>query len=199
LATLARELGVPIQWLLTGTHRPGPELRDVAVELRHLGVVDLFVPDARVPGAFRPPEQLVARILSGRSPDPRLVEAVPAVLAWNAWDGRLLEAYALTYDARAAHRIAWLAEVTLTLHRSRPFPGGVAEPLVLQRYVESTPRPEEPDDLGRPALAEPVPPVSRRWNVTYAATLSTFEERARQLNSLRLKEGPLARPGELPR
>src|SRR4051812_41280173 len=72
---LAGLFDVPLQFFLTGDARPGTRLADLAVELRALGVVDLLVPEARVPGAFRPPEEVVALAVSGERPDPRVVEA----------------------------------------------------------------------------------------------------------------------------
>src|SRR5690242_4341937 len=124
LARLAEVLQVSLQWFCNGSNRPGVEWRDLAVELRQLGIVDLWVDKQRVPGAFRPPEQVLALVLSGEQPDPRVVEAIPAVFAWNPWNPRLLEAYGYTYDARAAHRMAWLADIAWTLHKHEGFPGG---------------------------------------------------------------------------
>ncbi|MGL4551761.1 MAG: helix-turn-helix domain-containing protein, partial [Gemmataceae bacterium] len=53
--SLAAALGVPLQWFLTGTSRPGKHLPALELELRRLGAVDLRVEGATVPGAFRPP------------------------------------------------------------------------------------------------------------------------------------------------
>jgi transcriptional regulator with XRE-family HTH domain len=190
IARFARELGIPLQWFLTGHNRPGLELRDLAIELRHLGVVDLLVADAQVPGAFRPPEQIVASVLQGDSPDPRIVEALPAVLAWNGWNEHLLLAYARTNDRRVVSRLAWLVDVALTIHRGQGFPGGFVEPLPLSKFVRrARPRPQA-DDLGRPAgRDDELPPVSRRWHIRYAADLATFQHRASHLISLQINEG----------
>ena len=65
LAKFARRLGVSLQWFLTENNRPGLELGDIALELRSLGIVDLFIPDAAVPGAFRAREQIVAYAVRG--------------------------------------------------------------------------------------------------------------------------------------
>jgi transcriptional regulator with XRE-family HTH domain len=186
LARLARELGVALQWFLTGHNQPDLELAAVALQLRELGLVDLWVPDAQVPGAFAPPEQVVARAVRGDAPDPRLVEGFPAVFAWNSWNEHLLTAYARTTDPRATARLAWLADLALTIHRGQRFPGGLVDPLPLLRFVKRTkPRPQ-PDDLGRPALNDDeLPPVSRRWNIRYAADVDTFARRAAHLLSLR--------------
>src|SRR4051794_8795719 len=53
---LARALDAPLQRLISGSDRPGVELRDLAVELRRLGAADLWVADSAVPGAARRPE-----------------------------------------------------------------------------------------------------------------------------------------------
>lgn len=201
LVRFGKELGTSLQWFLTGHNRPGFDLRDVAIELRHLGVADLFIPDARVPGAFRPPEQILASVISGDLPEPRILEALPAVLAWNAWKEPLLTAYGRAHDPRAAPRLAWLADIALTIHKAQGFPGGFVDPLALSRFVRRTkPRPS-PDDLGRPAAhADELPAVSRRWNISYAADLASFQRRASHLLSLRLDEGDKgeALPGEAP-
>jgi transcriptional regulator with XRE-family HTH domain len=198
LVQLARELGVALQWFLTGHNQPSFELRDLAIELQHLGVVDLFVPEAHVPGAFRPPEQIVAWAVRGDWPDPRIVEALPAVFAWNTWNERLLTAFARGSDPRAAARLAWLADIALTIHQGQGFPGGLLDPLPLEKFLRRTkPRPK-PDDLGRPAAAvEELPPVFRRWNIHYAADLGRFQNRAAHLWALCIGEGdhlPVSRP-----
>jgi transcriptional regulator with XRE-family HTH domain len=185
LLRLAHALELPLQWFLTGSTRPPLDSGALGIELLNLGIVDLLIADARVPGAFRPPEQVLAWVVSGDQPDPRLVEAIPAVLAWNPWNPRLLEAYGLTCDARAAHRLGWLADVALTIHRVRRFPGGFAEPLRVAEFMNRMVPSPSPDSLGHPAVCEVLPPVSKRWNITYAASLETFRARAKHLQELR--------------
>jgi transcriptional regulator with XRE-family HTH domain len=188
LLRLAGALQMPLQWFLTGEPRPSLDFRDMAIELHSLGITDLVLADARVPGAFRPPEQVLAWVVCGDRPDPRIVEAVPAVLAWNSWNPRLLEAYGFTYDPCAAHRLGWLADMALTIHRAQRFPGGFAEPLRVAEFMNRMVPPGVPDSLGHPAVDEQLPPVSQRWNVTYAATLETSRQRASQLQESRATE-----------
>lgn len=186
LLELGRVLEVSLQWFLSGSDYPGDEDVDLLLELFRLGVVDLALAGARVPGAFRPPEQVLALVVAGRRPDPRLVEAVPAVLAWNRLRGELLVAYARQYDPRALVRLAWLADVVLVLRRSRGFPGGCVDVRGLEALVDRVPRPDAEDDLGYPAEAGVrLPPVWKRWRVTYGADLDAFEQRARTLDELR--------------
>lgn len=189
LARLAEVLQVSLQWFLSGDNYPGTDWRDLAVELHSLGIVDLWIEKPLVPGAFRPPEQLVALAVSGEQPEPRVVEAIPAVLAWNVWNVRLLEAYGQSYDVRAASRLAWLADVVCTLQAAEGFPGGCKDPLRLAEYVRSVSPSATADSLGYPVSDGRLPPVSRRWNITYAADLATFRRRAEHLHSLRVPPG----------
>jgi transcriptional regulator with XRE-family HTH domain len=197
LARLARELGVALQWFLTGHNQPGFDLGDMALEFRHLGIVDLFIPDPSVPGAFRLPEQIVACAVSGDLPDPRIVEALPAVFAWNTWNEHLLSAFGRSNERRVVARLAWLADVALTIHKAHRFPGGFVDPVRLATFVRRTKPGRAADDLGCPAASEEeLPPVSRRWNIHYAADLARFRNRAEHLLSLRNEE---ARVRSVPR
>ena len=178
---LARALDVPLQRLLTADDRPGVGLRDLAVELRNLGAADLWVFDATVPGAARPPEEVIALAVSGASPDPRVVETVPALLSWNALRPPLLRAYGVT--TRTTNRLAWLADVALTIDRQKGFPGGCRRG-PLERFLKAVKLPEraELDDLGRPADPPPNFPAWKRWRISGATTPDQFENRARELN-----------------
>jgi DNA-binding XRE family transcriptional regulator len=177
----AHHLNLPLQMLLSGGQTPGDTLQDLAIELRTLGITDLLVEGAVVPGAFRPQEEVLVLAVAGDQPDTRVVEAMPYVLATAppfALD--LLRAYARQHDRRALHRLAWLSDVAEMVHDDSKLldPG---RRRLLERLRKSTRPPETPDDLGRPALNEPLLPVSRRWNITYAATLATFRSRADSL------------------
>jgi hypothetical protein len=181
-------LAVPLQWFLNGFTVPGEEVSEIALELQNLGVVDLLVPNAVVPGAFRPTEQVIALAVSGNQPVPRIIEAIPAVLAWNRWSPTVLRAYSYRRDLRAGIRLAWLADVALTIHRNDGFPGGCPQRRELETFVrwwsKHPIQPVRADDLGRPGEGDVLPPVWKRWKITYAAPLSAFVERARHLHSL---------------
>jgi hypothetical protein len=195
LIRLARALAVPLQWFLSGATVPDEEEPAIALELQRLGVVDLLVPDAAVPGAFRPTEQVIALAVRGNQPNPRIIEAIPAVLAWNRWSGSMLRGYsARSRDLRVGVRLAWLADVALTIHRNDGFPGGCPQRMELEVYVRWWSRhptqPARADDLGRPAEGDALPPVWKRWKITYDAPLSAFAERAQRLQSLRERRRP---------
>jgi transcriptional regulator with XRE-family HTH domain len=188
LFRIARALEVSIQKLIAGTDRPGTTLREIAVELRQLGVLDLWVKDVMVPCAFRPAEELIALVVSGEEPDPRLVEAIPAVLAWNEIDPILLRAYGLTRNARTCRRLGWLADVALAIDRQGGFPGGCRkEPLVrFTRMISKLSLGKKAwDSLGRPMSKPPTSPLWKRWRINYDAALDEFFERAKLLDELR--------------
>src|SRR5439155_9241353 len=117
LLRLAKVLQISLQWFFSASNWPGAELQDITIELQSLGIADLLVPGVRVPGAFRPREEIVALALSGNEPEPRVLEAIPAVLAWNRWNPHLLRAYGRTYEKRTLYRIAWMADITLTIDK----------------------------------------------------------------------------------
>src|SRR5437763_11781218 len=60
LLRFAQALDLPLQRFLSGGDRPGGGVRDLAIELRNLGLIDLWVDKPLVPGAFRRPEEIVA-------------------------------------------------------------------------------------------------------------------------------------------
>src|SRR4029078_6051406 len=62
LTELVRALDVSLQWFMTGTLEPcSLTLADLAVELQYWGIRDFKLEQARVPAAFRPLEQLLAK------------------------------------------------------------------------------------------------------------------------------------------
>jgi transcriptional regulator with XRE-family HTH domain len=187
LLRLAQALDRPLQWFLTGTDRPGTALKDIIIELRRLGMVDLLVADSRVPGASRPPEEAVSLSLAGASPEPRVVEAIPAVLAWNQWNPALLKAYARSAGRRTLYRLAWLADITLLLDRVHGFPGGCPGNESLTRFLRRVKRPTTKgwDDLGHPLFEPPTLLIWKRWRINYAMNLDEFRSRAEQLAAMR--------------
>jgi transcriptional regulator with XRE-family HTH domain len=186
LAKLAQILEVSLETLLVGD-RLAIGVRDIAFELRNLGIVDLKIGAAPVPASFRPTEQVISLALAGDEPEPRIVEALPAVLAWNAWDLHLLRAYGRISDQRVPSRLAWLADITLTIERTRGFPGGVLQSRQLSELLRSAKPSRKPDSLGRSTGKANLPPIWKRWNITYADNLERFRERAQHLHSLRQK------------
>jgi transcriptional regulator with XRE-family HTH domain len=186
---LAGALKVPLQWLTTGQWEPAADLRGIAIELARMGVSDLEVADPDVPGAFRPPEQIVVLALRGDRPEPRVVEAIPVVLALNSLNVPLTVAFADRYDPRVRTRLAWLSDVTLTLHRLSSFPLEVKREEQLGEFIRAAEKAREPDSLGHPREGKG-PPIWLRWNITYAGDLQTFLARAREIK----ETGPRA-PG----
>ena len=184
---IASALDVSIQRLMTGSDRPGIRLSDIAIELRHLGIADLWVKDAVVPGAFRPAEEVIALAVSGQEPDPRILEAIPAVLAWNEIDPVLLRAYGLTTRPQTARRLAWLADIALAVDRRGGFPGGCRKEQ-LTRFSRSIRAPAERMSGTVSAARWRSPRRRPSGNAGGSATMricSPFEQRARHLDELR--------------
>lgn len=196
LLRLARAFDLSVQALLYGSDRVGGSIREIAIELRSLGLIDLRVEAPVVPGAFRRPEEVVARAVAGKEPEARIVEGVPAILSWNRWNPLLLWAFAREAGRAAVYRLAWLADVALTLERASGFPGGCPGREELAEFVRrvKTPPKDRWDDLGRPSETPPSLPSWKRWRIRYAADLATFRQRAEHLVALAEAEGR-ERPG----
>jgi transcriptional regulator with XRE-family HTH domain len=188
LAQLSRALQVPLQWFLTGSMKPGKEPEDIALELFNLGVVDLWVGNALVPGAFRPPEQVVALSVSGQRPESRLLWAIPTVLAWNRWNPILLEGYGR--ESRVLQRLAWLSDIAITIHHDQGFPGGCPGEDDLAEFIRRQPLPQSPDDFGDPSPEQPRNPLWKRWKINYVGSgnIATFQQRASELHLLRQEQ-----------
>jgi transcriptional regulator with XRE-family HTH domain len=186
LLQMARSLDISLQRLLSGRDRPGDGVRDLAIELRSLGLIDLWVEAPLVPGAFRRPEEVVALVLAGNSPEARIVEGLPAVLAWNRWQSLFLWAHSRAFGKRCVYRLTWLADVVLALDRLGGFPGGCPGKEDLTAFLKRVKKlPSGPwDDLGRPAQEPPTSPVWKRWRINYAGDLATFRQRAEAILAL---------------
>ena len=188
LFQIARALDASIQELIEGSDKPRTDLKGVAVELRHMGIADLWVKDALVPGAFRRPEDLIALVVAPEEPDPRILEAVPAMLAWNEIDPILLQAHGLTNGPRVCRRLAWLADMTLAIDKQGGFPGGCRKD-ALARFARLVSLPDADrevwDSLGRPMAKLPPSALWRRWRISYDADLGEFKARAQHLVELR--------------
>lgn len=186
---LAQVLHFPLEWFITGEERPGATLPDIAAELWHLGIVDLIVPQARVPGSYRSAEEVLTLAVGTVRPEPRVIEALPAVLAWNRWRPGVLEAFARATNPKVLARLGWLADIAFFLERTSGFPGGLRAVDELTEFLSRVDRPHEPDDLGQPGGAVPDHRAWKYWRITYAVELSAFRERAEQLWSLRENRG----------
>lgn len=184
---LAAILKVSLQWFLSGSNQLGDYVEDISFQLNQLGIVDLHVPGERVPGAFRLAEEVIPIAIVGNSPPARIIEAIPAVLAWNHWNPLLLRANARIQGRKIEYRLGWLADIAITIQRNQGFPGGCKSLRQLESYINSVKPPEETDVFEYEAGSFDLPPVSRRWKMHYPAPLAAFRNRAQQLHEAREK------------
>jgi transcriptional regulator with XRE-family HTH domain len=187
LLRIAQALDLPLQRFLSGSDRPESGVQGIAIELRRLGLVDLWVESPAVPGAFRRPEEVVVLSVAPQEPESRILEAVPALLAWNRWNGALLRGFAKSTAPRTLYRLAWLADVALALDRMGGFPDGCPGKDDLAAFVKRVEKPpgKRWDDVGKPAHEPITSPVWKRWRIHYAANLASFQQRAKALASIR--------------
>lgn len=122
LTNIARHLDVPIQFFINGSTQPENHLHQLTLELRHLGIIDLDISQAIVPGAFREREEVLALSLAGERPDTRVIEALPYVMLKQPWQIDLIVGFGRKHDRRAVYRAAWLAEIALVLQERLQFP-----------------------------------------------------------------------------
>jgi transcriptional regulator with XRE-family HTH domain len=175
---IAGVLKVPLEWLMARRWSMRTDLQGIAFELYHLGIRDLEVANPQVPGSFRRPEEVLVLALSGDRPEPRVVEAIPFLLARQTFEVPLAHGFACVYDNRVLTRLAWLSEVTLALGQSSTMPLSIeirSQPH-LRAFVESVKPSSDSDSLGHPSQGT-LAPIWRRWHITYAGTLQDFLRR----------------------
>jgi transcriptional regulator with XRE-family HTH domain len=179
---VAAALKIPLERLTSGRWMPCADLQGIGLELYQLGLRDLEVAGASVPGAFRQPAEVVALALAGDRPEPRIIEGMPTILARRKLTVPLTLAFADKYDPRVRTRLAWLSDVTLTLHQLSTFVVEVISEAQLQEFVRAGVRPEEPDSLGHPREG-PLPRLWARWNISYVGDLQDFLRRAEEVET----------------
>lgn len=188
LTNLARNLDVSLQYFIDGNNDADDSPHALTLELRSLGIVDLQMTNAIVPGGFREREKVLALSLSGDHPDPRIIEALPYVLLLHRWNVELFRAYVRKLDKRAMHRAAWLAEIALIIKDQLPLTRTVHQERTLVAFLRLATKPSKPDDLGTPPLATSrLPPYYQRWNIRYTATVADFLRRGRSLHELSIQ------------
>jgi transcriptional regulator with XRE-family HTH domain len=178
---LAEVLKVPLSWLTSSWKFPRPDLRGIAIELHHLGIKDLEVSDSQVPGSFRHGEEVLVIAVGGDRPEPRVVEAIPFLLARHKFRAPLAAAFAKYHDRRARGRVAWLSEITLALSQMNTMPLSIKSEAHLRALVGQGVKAPEPDSLGHPGDGK-YPPIWRRWNITYAGTMKDFLRRTDEVH-----------------
>ena len=193
---LAQAMHVPLEMLANGRWRPNGDLRSLAMELHHLGIRDMIFAGAPTPGALRRTEEVLVLALQGERPDPRIVEAIPFVLATVRFSPMRLAAFSKGMTPKLSGRLAWLCEIALILAETNTFSGGLADERQLAATIRRGVKSPEPDSLGHPRARDDAPPAWKRWNITYAGNLKDFRERTAQLEVARSRSPALT--GDVP-
>jgi transcriptional regulator with XRE-family HTH domain len=174
---LAGALKAPLEWLIAGRWIPRKDLKGIALELFRMGIRDLEVADYSVPGALRHGEEVLVLALTGDRPEPRIVEAIPYVLARRKFRPGLAVEFADLHDKRACVRLAWLSAVTFALSERGSFPVEIQSKERLASFMALADKKPKADSLGHPSTGR-LPPIWRRWNITYAGSMDDFLRRS---------------------
>jgi transcriptional regulator with XRE-family HTH domain len=185
LTNIARHLDVSLQYFIIGQNQPEEHPHQLTLELRNLGIIDLDSSQAIVPGAFREREQVLALSLTGDSPDPRVIEALPYVLLLHSWDAETFIAFSKRFDKRAHYRAAWLIQIALIIRDELLSSRNIRREQALERIVMKARKSINLDDLGYPSNhPDKLSHIYRRWNIDYATTIDEFLARGKKLHEL---------------
>jgi len=176
----ARALGVPVSTLAVGSAGLQGGAEVVWREIAARGAPVLAAGSSPL-WALRPIQDSVADALL--HPDPRVIEYLPGWLLLESFPPRAL--WGLCTDWGVERRLGWIADIALGLARTVGVSRSPAQSRLLRDLLELCSRPgaDTPfDSLGFQA-AEParLPPVFKRWHVTYDGELGRFEAAAREL------------------
>lgn len=176
----AQVLGIPVSLLVEGLAElpGGPEI--VWRELAARGA-PLLSATSRPLWALRPLRDTLADALL--HPDPRVLDYLPALLLTQSEGPRSL--WGACADWGVERRLGWVADIAVGLASSSPAPGGRPAGRLAQEVRDLCTRPAadaDLDSLGFPA-EDPtrLPPVFRRWRISYDGDLGRFEEAAGEL------------------
>ena len=165
----ARTLGTPVGLLVTGRSELQGGSQIAWNELVLRGLPLQFFDDMPL-WAVRPIEETITDALV--APNPRIVDRLPGVLLARRFRPRTL--WGACQDVGVGRRLGWLADLASTLARR----GASAPPTGLKVILEITDRPARDaswDTLGFPVERHALlPPVSKRWRISYAQTLAAF-------------------------
>ncbi|NOY90956.1 MAG: helix-turn-helix transcriptional regulator [Deltaproteobacteria bacterium] len=177
LERVASALKVPMSRLARGVERLPPSEAVLRIELSALGV-PISTDWSSPPWALRPVETTLAEALERT--DPRIVDALPGVLATTTFRPRVLWAKA-SERALTERRLGWLTGLAQTLI-ARGVGYGGAHLEELARLVQLPGTGAAWDDVGKSASdRRKLPPISKRWRVSYDQTLRGFMAAAEAL------------------
>lgn len=176
----ARALGVPVSALVVGSEGLVGGTDVVWQEIAARGAPFLATGTSPL-WALRAVQESVADALL--HPEPRVIDYLPGLLLIEDFPPRAL--WGLCADWGVERRLGWIADLALGLTREGGIPRHPPRTRALLHLLELCSRPdpdEEPDSLGFPAT-EPggLPPVFKRWRISYDGELERFGVAAKEL------------------
>jgi transcriptional regulator with XRE-family HTH domain len=184
LVRAARSLGVPVSTLVTGSSElpGGPDT--VWRELGARGAPYLSAGTSPL-WALRPLYESVAEALV--HPDPRVIELLPGLLLLGDVPARGIAG--LCTDWGIERRLGWVADVAVTLSAAGTLQAPAPRARALTTILELIPRPAAADPLDSLGFPSPapgrLPPVFKRWRISYAGNLQRFTAAAEELAAAR--------------
>ncbi len=183
IVDLAGSLDVPVGWLVLGQRGLPGGSATVSAELQGRGL-PLGGGTQGTLWALRPIEETIADSL--RTPEPRIIDRLPGVLLREPFRPHTL--WGLCRDAgprsaprRVEYRLGWALDLARLLANRglAPLPDGVESALALV----CRPEPDSPFDSLGAGAKDPgaLPPIWRRWRVSYDQDLSIFESHVAEL------------------
>ena len=186
ICVIAQQLGWPLLHFATGRKRKGNDTSALATELHYWGLRDLQIAERILLGEVRIFEELFADTLA-RVIDPRVLEALPALLLRNPFETQELAVQSTAYAS--IRRVGWLSEVAEEIAQKLPrdsfHPEAGRRLHVIQSAAWEQPPPTEPDYIGpltsqefRDRVWNDSPPIARRWYIACDIPLDQFLTRA---------------------
>jgi transcriptional regulator with XRE-family HTH domain len=180
----ALALGVPVSALVTGSAVPKGGSEVVWLELAYRGA-PLLAAGSLPLWSVRPVHETIADVLVHT--EPRLIDYLPGLLLLEDFSPRAL--WGLCADLSVERRLGWIADIALGAAREGWVATHAHQSTALRTVLELVARPGREanvDSLGF-VSSDPrrLPPVFKRWRISYDGDLDRFKAAAQELDKAR--------------